>query len=134
MRPFPEMFADSKGADRIRFFGGFLEDKEMGTLPADQFRVVLLKSSRRATFLKYGLCVVAGHALPRRYGVTLDDVEVVRTRELRCFPLPAPGDGGANSAVASRLSAEIDGEFFAALPVTLSLTPRRLLILRPRER
>jgi len=118
-------------AERIGYFGPFLEAAGAPALASDQVRAVLFKTARRSTFLHYGFRLVASLAYGRAAGgAKLKDVEVVRTRELRCYrPDPAAATqlvcGGQKSL------AEVDGELFGELPVKVSLVQRQVRLLRP---
>ncbi len=117
-------------AERVRYFGEFLEPSEAPALPPDQMRVVLFKTARRWAFLDYGFRLVASRVRGST-NVALKDIEVVRTREILCHR--ADPSGAATQLVygAQKSLAEVDGELFGELPVRLSVAPRQVQVLRP---
>ena len=118
-------------AERIGYFGAFLEAPDAPALPKDQLRVVLFKTARHAAFLDYGFRLVAALATGRRSGSRLKDVEVVRTGEFRCY-MPDPAMVATQFAYGPQKTlAEVDGELFGELPVRASLVPRQVRVLRP---
>lgn len=118
-------------AERIGYFGHFLEPKGPALLPADQLRVVLFKTARRTAFLNYGLQLVASQVFGNSSQARLSDIEVVRTRELRCHPAEAASIATQRVHGSSKSLAEVDGELFGELPVRVFLVPRQVTILRP---
>ncbi|HVP44603.1 MAG TPA: diacylglycerol kinase family protein [Terriglobales bacterium] len=118
-------------AERIGYFGDFLEAPDAPPLPPDQFRVVLFKTARRSTFLHYGLRLLASQARGHAAYTSLKDVEVVRTREVFCHRADPAGVATQLVFGSQKSLAEVDGELFGELPVRLSLVPRQVRILRP---
>ncbi len=117
-------------AERIGYFGNFLEASDAPALAPDQMRLVLFKTARRWAFLNYGFRLVASRAQGSA-NVVLKDIEVVRTREILCRR--ADPSGAATQLVygTQKSLAEIDGELFGELPVRLSVVRRQVQVLRP---
>ena len=118
-------------AERIAYFGRFLEPEEQSALPPDQLRIVLFKTARRITFLHYGFRLVASRVHKWRGGAKLKDIEVVRTRGVRCYPAEAASVAPQRVHGQRKNLAEVDGELFGELPVRLFLAPRQIQVLRP---
>ena len=118
-------------AERIGYFGGFLEAPDAPPLPLDQLRLVLFKTARRSTFLHYGLRLVASQARGHAVHARLKDVEVVRTREVLCHRADPAGAASQLVYRGKKSLAEVDGELFGELPVRVTLATRRLRVLRP---
>ncbi len=109
-------------AERIGYFGTFLESQGAAPLDSDLLRVVLFKTSRRTSFIGYGIRLLAHQAAGHRSTPT--DIEVVRTRELRCYLWN-------DQASAEKILAEADGELIGSIPVRISIAPRRIRLIRP---
>jgi diacylglycerol kinase family enzyme len=106
-------------AIRISWFGGLL--KSMATAAAltrDDFHLVLFKTRRRFTYLRYMLGVSLQHPWP------LPEVEILPATQCRCLPL----DDARNSG---RIYAEADGELLGTLPVSLCMTSETVNLLVP---
>jgi diacylglycerol kinase family enzyme len=108
-------------AGRVGYFSSPLIRKNgVHPLMSDCFRLVLFKTRERATYLRYGL-----HLLARRFHVPpahLPGVELVHARSVSCLPLPE------HSGVLS----EVDGEPVGGLPARIRFVPDALKMLLPR--
>lgn len=113
-------------AEKVGYFGSFLEDKCNGPLAWDEMRVILFKTQARATLFRYGLNQLGWRTLGRRGALDPRKVEVVRASEIRCLP------SGAESSVTKSL-AEVDGELFGEVPVRLYVTDRKIDLLCPKQ-
>lgn len=103
-------------AIRVEWMGGFLRRLAPGaSLYRDDLRLVLMKSRRRWSYVRY----VAGVQFNRAW--TGADIELVYATELTCRPLDAT----------SRIYAEADGELLSTLPVSIAMTDATVNLLVP---
>ena len=111
--------------ERVGYFSGPLLKKN-GTDPLSSkvFRLVLFKTQRRATYLRYGLQLLA-----RQFGGApspIGNVEVVQATTVICDPLPG--------TAATDVLTEVDGELVGNLPAELRFAPQSIRLLMPRRR
>ena len=106
-------------AIRVEWFGGFLRRLAPGaSLHREDLRLVLMKSRRRWSYLRY----VTGLQLNRAW--VGKDIELAYATELTCRPLPD---------IAARILAEADGELLASLPVRIAMTDATINLLVPKQ-
>ena len=108
--------------ERVGYFSGPLVASN-GTAPllSRVFRLILFKTQRRATYLRYGLQLLA-----HRYNGAsrpIGNVEVVQATSAMCEPLP--GAAGAD------VLTEVDGEPVGGLPAEVTLIPQGIRLLLP---
>ncbi|MBZ5568422.1 MAG: hypothetical protein LAN64_11295 [Acidobacteriia bacterium] len=108
--------------ERVGYFSSPLMKKN-GTAPlrSKVFRLVLFKTQRRATYLRYGLQLLAGQfgSAPSPIG----NVEVAQATTVYCDPLPG--------SAATDVLTEVDGEPVGNLPAELTLAPQGIRLLMP---
>ncbi len=107
--------------ERIGYFGPCLEERGCEDLSVEELRVILFKSDSRGDYLSYGTRLLAYQLTG--YRGRLPNVEVIRTREFLCRPLPDPGP--------QQVLAEVDGELLGGLPLRVFLSQRWLDVLVP---
>jgi diacylglycerol kinase (ATP) len=110
-------------AVRIRNFGGVLQELAPGaSLDRDDLRVVLCRTSNRASYLWY---VIRGMM---RAHWRVPGVELSYSQSVRCSPPAAPsGDEPV------RVYVEADGELVGTLPAEITMVPDALTILVPQK-
>ena len=108
--------------ERIGYFGPCVESQGTRKLGPGEMRALLFKSGRRGDYLSYGARLVA-HQLSGQSG-RMRSVEVIRTREINCQPMP-------NAKYQREVLAEVDGELLGSLPVRVFLTDRNIEFLLP---
>jgi diacylglycerol kinase family enzyme len=110
--------------ERVGYFSSPLVRRNGASgLISELFRLVLFKTQRRATYLRYGLQLLA-----RRLDAppsAIDHVEVAHATSLTCEALP----GVAGQDVLT----EVDGEMVGGLPAELTLIPRAIRLLVPQS-
>jgi diacylglycerol kinase (ATP) len=110
--------------ERVGYFSGPLIQRN-GSAPllSHAFRLVLFKTQSRATYLRYGLQLLASRFrfAPRSIG----DIEVAHATSVICDPLPETS--GAD------VLTEVDGELVGGLPAELSFIPQGIRMLLPRR-
>jgi diacylglycerol kinase (ATP) len=108
--------------ERVGYFSGPLIAKNgTGPLTSHVFRLILFKTRNRATYIRYGLQLLA-----RRFNGTsrpIGNVEVVQATSAICEPLP--GTAGAD------VLTEVDGEPVGGLPAEVTLIPLGIRLLLP---
>jgi diacylglycerol kinase (ATP) len=108
--------------ERVGYFSSPLLEKN-GTTPLLRhvFRLILFRTQQRATYIRYGLQLLA-----RRFGGApspIGTVDVAQATSVTCEPLP--GAAGAD------VLTEVDGELVGGLPAELTLIPQAIRLLLP---
>ena len=108
--------------ERVGYFSSPLIAKN-GTSPlmSHAFRLILFKTQNRATYIRYGLQLLA-----RRFNGAswpIGNVEVVQATSAICEPLPG--------AIGTDVLAEVDGEPVGGLPAEVRLIPQGIRLLLP---
>jgi diacylglycerol kinase (ATP) len=108
--------------ERVGYFSRPLIEKN-GTSPllSHVFRLVLFKTQQRATYIRYGLQLLAG-----RFGGApspIGKVEVLQATSVICESLP--GTTGTD------VLTEVDGELVGGLPAEVTLIPQGIRLLMP---
>ena len=107
-------------AVRINQFGGVLRELAPGaSLARNDMRLVLCRTGNRALYLAYVFRGILGlsHGVP---GIALEYADHVKCRSVA-------GEKPENIYV------EADSELLGRLPITLSIVPDALTVLRPRN-
>ncbi len=118
-------------AEKIGYFGKFLEPGDAPPLAPEELRIVLFKTARHSAFLGYGFRLVAALATKRTQGTQLKDVEVARVRGLRCYHADPASVGTQFAYGPQKTLAEVDGELFGELPVRIFTVERQIRVLKP---
>lgn len=106
-------------AVRITRFGGLISKLAPGaSLARKDFQLVLFKTRRRASFLRYMVNVWFEQRYQR------SDIEILPATECRCLPL--------ENFPASPIYAEADGEVLGTLPAAVTIASDRVNLLVPR--
>ena len=110
--------------ERVGYFSCPLIAKN-GSAPllSPAFRLILFKTQRRATYIRYGL-----HLLASRFGCApyhIAGVEVARATSVVCEALSGKADGDVLT--------EVDGELVGGLPAEITFIPQRIRLLLPRR-
>jgi diacylglycerol kinase family enzyme len=106
-------------AIRVEWMGGFLRRLAPGaSLYRDDLRLVLMKSRRRWSYIRY----VTGVQFNRAW--TGADIELVYATELTCRPISG----------SPRIYAEADGELLSTLPVSITMTDATVNLLIPNQK
>jgi diacylglycerol kinase family enzyme len=87
------------------------------------FRLILFKTQNRATYIRYGLQLLA-----RRFNGTswpIGNVEVVQATSATCELLPG--------ATSTDVFTEVDGEPVGGLPAEVTLIPQGIRLLMPKS-
>jgi diacylglycerol kinase family enzyme len=108
--------------ERVGYFSSPLVATN-GTTPlmSHAFRLILFKTQNRATYVRYGLQLLA-----RRFkgpSWPIGNVEVVQATSATCESLPGTTDTGVLT--------EVDGEPVGGLPTELTLIPQGIRLLMP---
>jgi diacylglycerol kinase family enzyme len=108
--------------ERVDYFSSPLIAKN-GTSPlmSHAFRLILFKTQNRATYIRYGLQLLAGRFGPAPSPIS--KVEVVQARSVICEPLPG--------ATGTDVLTEVDGEPVGGLPAEVTLIPQGIRLLMP---
>jgi diacylglycerol kinase family enzyme len=85
------------------------------------FRLILFKTQSRATYVRYGLQLLACRF--NRAPSPIGNVEVVPATSVQCAPLPG--------TAATDALTEVDGEPVGGLPAELTLIPQAIRLLMP---
>src|SRR6266852_557168 len=106
-------------AVRIRNFGGVLRQLAPGaSLERDDLRLVLFRTRSRLAYLRYIVRGLVGAEWQ------IGGIELVHGEKLESRPL-------GNSASASRVFVEADGELLGTLPAEISILPNAVTLLAP---
>jgi YegS/Rv2252/BmrU family lipid kinase len=106
-------------AVRIRNFGGVLRQLAPGaSLERDDLRLVLFRTRSRLAYLHYIVRGLVGTEWQ------VGGIELVHALNVGCRPL-------GNSARASRVFVEADGELLGTLPVEIGIVPDAVALLMP---
>ena len=106
-------------AVRIRNFGGVLRQLAPGaSLERDDLRLVLFRTRSRLAYLRYIVRGLVGAEWQ------IGGIELVHGAKLESRPL-------GNSASASRVFVEADGELLGTLPAEISILPNAVTLLAP---
>ena len=108
--------------ERVGYFSSPLIERN-GTSPllSNAFRLILFKTQNRATYIRYGLQLLAD-----RFGSApspISKVEVVQATSVICEPLP--------DATGTDVLTEVDGEPVGGLPAELTFIPQGIRLLLP---
>lgn len=108
--------------ERVGYFSGpLIATNGPVPLASQVFRLILFKTQNRATYIRYGLQLLA-----RRFnGVSrpISNVEVAQATSAICEPLP--GTTGTD------VLTEVDGEPVGGLPAEVTLVPQGIRLLLP---
>jgi len=106
--------------ERVGYFSRPLLAKNgMAPLTSHGFRLILFKTNRRATYLRYGLQLLA-----RRFNHAarpIGSIDVVQATSAICESLPGTAD----------VLTEVDGEPVGGLPAEVRLSPQGIRLLLP---
>jgi len=134
--PFPVEITTSEGAIiqtttlelvamRVRSFGGPLRNWRPGSsLLSPDLRLVLLRTASRAHMLRYTLQALTGIAPYDEIETPDTDLSFVSAKAVTCF---------APSVRAGQLRVQADGEMLGPTPTKISIVPKALTLLIPRE-
>jgi diacylglycerol kinase (ATP) len=110
-------------AERVGYFSSPLLATN-GTFPitSNVFRLVLFKSQNRATYIRYGMQLLA-HRL-NGASRPIGNIEVAQATAVTCEPLPG--------ATGTDVFTEVDGEPVGELPAEVTLIPQGIRLLLPK--